>query len=325
MKEIRIAKTLNHENGSIEIKYEGLRKNPNIDDKQISEILEKNIEKMTDDMIENILYLRTILKPYEEVSLSIYYKDLEHMENIKYLNGNLSFYEKTNNVTNHERKNKYTITYDLISGLKLDWLNIEAANNLDSQKITEISKEISDIMEYILSLKEVRALTLDSDAKLLIEIYKLFYNEDPNFSDENIHFKVQPMMSILDYFGVSLGTDYVFVKSFKTPMSLRLIELVKKLSLFGQIKIEEPFKIKDYLARTIKIVGEVINENIDKNNNENDLINISQIFHAARYNLSLVSDKKKICKLTDCSIEELESCILLVKKIERKIKKAETK
>ncbi len=40
--------------------------------------------------------------------------------------------------------------------------------------------------------------------KVLIEIYKLFYNENPDFSLSNTSIKVQTMMSILAQFGITL-------------------------------------------------------------------------------------------------------------------------
>lgn len=48
---------------------------------------------------------------------------------------------------------------------------------------------------------------------------------------------------------------------------------------------------------------------------------ISQVIYASRYSLSSNSDINRICEFTKCTLEEVESSIQLVKKIESKMNK----
>ena len=161
------------------------------------------------------------------------------------------------------------------------------------------------------------------DSKALIEIYKLFYDENPDFSLSNINIRVQTMMSILAQFGITLGADYSFslLEKSKMPNSLYIEQLVNKLFPLGEITdVDEPIKLADEPKKIIKIVGECVREVINDGYNKDDaLITISKVIHAGRYNLSSNSNVKELSNFTNRTQNEVESSIRLVNRIEKKL------
>lgn len=324
MESFKINKTLNFTDGSIEIRYEGIPLNKDVDTIKIEELLNDFIDNENHtNMIRNVSFLRTLLKDFEEKLLVVYYKDDKGSELVKYDNSNLFLFQKsqTNN-DNDKFENRYNIKYNPPYGINIDYKVTEAELNNSSNSQT-VSENISKIMDHIYKLKNIHAIELDRDSKVLVEIYQLFYNENPDFSDRSITVKVQTMMSILAEFGINLGEDYSFINlpKLNMPLSLNLVELVKKLYPFGKINaVVDPVKLAEEPTNIIKIVGEAIREAI-KNVDDKDeaLEKISQIIYASRYNLSSNSDVSRICGFTKRTPEEVESSIQLVKKIERKI------
>ena len=85
MRPININKTLKFEEGSIEIRYNGMSINDTINLDKINVLLEDFIKNHNhDSMIENVTIVRTILKDYEEKLLVIYYSDEKGSELVKY-------------------------------------------------------------------------------------------------------------------------------------------------------------------------------------------------------------------------------------------------
>lgn len=120
MEQINIRKTLNFENGSIEVRYNGIETKKGIDKNNIEQLLDDFIEKQNhSDMLENVKRVRTILKDYEEKLLVLYYCDEKGSELVKYDNSHLFRFEKTKN--RDESDTKYNIKYEPTSGIKLDY------------------------------------------------------------------------------------------------------------------------------------------------------------------------------------------------------------
>ena len=210
MKPISISKTLNFAKGSIELRYIGIAANDNVDLDKIEALLDAFINNHRhNNMIENVSIVRTILKDCEEKQLVIFYQDEKGSELVKYDNFNLLLYEKSKREENNDYNDRYKIKYESTGSIKLDYNN----NKIDitgSPGIELISKEITETIKQIYYLKNTKAVILDINDKELIEIYKLFYNENPDFSSKDINIKVQTMMSILAEFGISLDDDYGF-------------------------------------------------------------------------------------------------------------------
>ncbi len=325
MKPISISKTLNFGKGSIEVKYNGITANDNVDLDKIETLLDNFINNHRhNNMIENVSIIRTILKDCEEKLLVIFYQDEKGSELVKYDNLNLILYEKSKREENNDYYDKYKIKYEPTSGIKLDY-NSHETDITNYPDIELISKEITEIIKQIYYLKNTKAVMLDINDKELIEIYKLFYNENPNFSSKGINIKVQAMMSILAKFGISLYEDYGFILlgKVKMPISLNLEQRVNKLYPLGEISsTEDSIKLADEPKKIIKIVGECIREAISNEQSQNEaLITISKVIHAGRYCLSSNSDIKELSEFTERNTDEVESSIKLVKRIENRINK----
>lgn len=324
MKSISISKTLNFTKGSIEVRYKGIP-SANTDLNKIDALLEDFINNHKHNyMIENVSIVRTILKDCEEKLLVIFYQDEKGSELVKYDNSNLFLYEKIQRKGNSEHFDRYKIKYELPYGIKLDYNNHET-DMTDYSGTELVPKKITEIMKQIYYLKNAKAVVLDTDAKALIEIYKLFYNENPDFSSKDINIKIQTMMSILAEFGISLGDDYGFslLGKVKMPVSLNLEQRVNKLYPLGEVRnLEDSVKLAEETKKIIRIVGETIKETISNEQNQNEaLITISKVIHAERYCLSSNSDVKILSEFTERTTDEVESSIKLVKRIETRIDK----
>ena len=98
---ININKKIELDNEIIEIIYMGISQNDNINFKKIEKLIDGFIDKIkTNDMINNIAILRTILREYQEKTLVIFYQNDTTSELVKYDNLNLLLYERN-------QKNKY--------------------------------------------------------------------------------------------------------------------------------------------------------------------------------------------------------------------------
>lgn len=297
MEPIIISKTLNFAKGSIEVRYKGIP-SVNADLDKIDALLEDFISNHRHNyMIENVSIVRTILTDCEEKLLVIFYQDEKGSELVKYDNSNLFLYEKSQREENSEYYDRYKIKYEPTNGIKLHYNNHET-DVADYLGIELVSKEITEIMKQIYYLKNAKPIVLDTDDKALIEIYKLFYNENPDFSSKGINIKVQTMMSILAEFGIYLEDDYGFslCGKVKMPVSLNLEQRVNKLYPLGKVSsFEDGVKLAEEPKKIIKIVGETIKETITNEQNQNEvLITISKVIHAGRYCISSNSDVEKL-------------------------------
>lgn len=209
MKPLNITKTLNFTKGSIEVRYNGIPSN-NADLDKIDALLEDFINNHRhSNMIENVSIVRTILKDCEEKVLDVFYQDEKVLKHVKCDNSNLILYEKRKKEENNEYFDRYKIKYEIPYGIKLDYNNHEIDIE-DYSGVELLSNKMTEIMKQIYYLKHAEAVVLDTDDKALIEIYKLFYNDNRDFSSKDINIKVQTMMSILAEFGISLENDYSF-------------------------------------------------------------------------------------------------------------------
>lgn len=324
MNTIRIRKALNLTKGCIEVRFNGIP-NGNADLDKIDKLLEDFMNNHRHNcMIENVNIVRTILKDYEEKILVIFYQDEKGSEIVKYDNFNLFLYEKSQREENSEYCDKYKIKYEPTNGITLDYNNHET-DVTNYPGIELMSKEITEMIKQIYYLKNAKAIVLDRDDKVLTEIYKLFYNENPDFSSKGINIKVQAMISILAGFGISLDDNYGFslYGKEKMPLSSGLQQRINKLYPLGEVsKLENNIKLAEEPKKIIKIVGETIRETISNEQNQNEvLITISKVIYAERYSLSTNSDVKKLSEFTERTTDEVESSIKLVKQIETRINK----
>lgn len=202
-------KSKEYDNGEkFGFRFEGLVTKQNIDKEKISKLIDNfvNDKNYHKDMVRNVSFLRTLLKDFEEKLLVVEYSDTNNQEIAKYDNGYMFSFE----CKNYNEENGLITEFTPGGELNVSfWDDIENSI-VDYPNSKNINEQFSKLMKHIYLLKSVKAVNLDMDSKKLIEIYKSFYNENPNFSLSNINVRIQTMMSILAQFGISLGDNYAF-------------------------------------------------------------------------------------------------------------------
>lgn len=319
MKTVKFRETLIFYDGRIEIEYRGVPLREDININEARRMMKDFVDNHKhDNMLENVTILRTIFRDYKEEILFVYFRDKNVEELVRYdnkwrVNGFGFLKEVKGDVSC-----KYKIKYDYPLGLEINWFN-KAGN------IKKYTDDFSEIMKYISNLSNVGPIVINDNDKALIEIYKLFYKENPDFSSKDINVKVQTMMSILAEFNVTLDCDYSFslMTKLKMPLSLKLEEMVQKMYPLGVVsEVEDNVKIAEEPKKIIEIVGDSVRDAIHDEEDINEaLITISKVIHASRYNLSSKADISEIAEFTNQSVDDVEASVQLVKRIEHKINK----
>ena len=319
MKTVKFRETLIFYDGGIEIEYRGVPLREDININEARRMMKDFVDNHKhDNMLENVTILRTIFRDYKEEILFVHFRDKNVEELVRYDNRwrvkGFGFLKEVKG----DDSCKYKIKYDYPLGLEINWFN-KAGN------IKKYTDDFSEIMKYISNLSNVGPIVINDNDKALIEIYKLFYKENPDFSSKDINVKVQTMMSILAEFGITLDCDYSFdlmVKK-KMPLSLKLEEMVQKMYPLGVVsEVEDNVKVAEEPKKIIEIVGDSVRDAIHDEEDINEaLITISKVIHASRYNLSSKADISEIAEFTNQSVDDVEASVQLVKRIEHKINK----
>jgi len=287
---------------------------PVYDEKKVGKLIDKFLSKGLShcDMLRNVSYIRTMLNTCREELLVVQYKDGDNEEIVKYDNGDLVLYE-----SNHDY-----MQVKFQSGGKLEVSFSDKDNSITQyQKVKGVEEKFDAMMDHITSLSYVSPVYLDQSSKAIITAYQLFYNENPDFSKDDINIKIQTMLSILAQFNICLG-DYSFRIHEKMPESFSLSQVVNKLFPLGEITvIEDPLEFKDEAKETIEIVGKTITEMIGNEPDRNEaLITISKTIYAGRYGVTAF-DVKKLVEQPDVDLtyREADFCVQLVKTIKRRL------
>lgn len=322
MEQLNLRKLKESKNGAtLEFRYEGIQNNV-FDKEKTEKLIESFLSKDTlhQDMIRNIIYLRTILKDTEEKLLVVKYENDDSTEIVKYDNGFLFSFEckKVNSEDYIEAK------FTPCDGLTVSFGNFGHDHIMEPIQAKNTKDKFAEIVDHIASLRKASCVYLDNDSKAVIEAYKLFYNENLDFSKEDINIKIQTMMSILVQFNICFG-DYSFNINDKMPESIRVAKMVNHLFPLGEVvAIEDPIELKEEAKETIKMVGETIREAIvDESDINEELIALSKTIYAGRYNIASIHDVKKLTEDPNLNLtfNEAESSTQLVKKIEMKLNK----
>ena len=324
MKKMEFREVRNFENGAVEFRGEYIPLNNDINEDEINCMIRNYLEShKCNNMLENVTALRTILSDCREKLLVISYEDEKGKELVKYDYTKLFYFEKTKKIDNDFENGKFTFKYDSDDGIDIDYYSDD--NILEDSKVQDFTKEIKSIMEHIKMISDAKSGTLFDEDKELIEIYKLFYKEYPDFSSKDINVKVQTMMSILAEFGITLDFDYAFClwAKVKMPVSLNLEEKVQKMYPLGVVdEVYDNVKLAEEPKKIIEIVGDSVRDAIHDEDDMNEaLITISKVIHASRYNLSSDATVSEIAEFTNRSVDDVEASRQLVKRIEHKINK----
>lgn len=320
MEIIKITKFREYKNGTcFGLKFDGIEHNV-YDKEKINKLIDMFLDKdsLHSNMVNNIACIRTLLKALEEISLIVEYNDSDSYEVVKYANKSLYYFKFTNH--NRENNNYIEIEYKSSRGLTFSLSNVEGKSLLDSQQMTITKEKFNKIMDYIESLSKVESVSLDNESKMIIEIYILFYGENPDFTEEDINIKFQTMMSILAQFNGYFDDVYNFNLTEKMPESQELLQIVNKLFPVSLEEIdfnESPIEFSSNKKEIIKIVGEAIRKSIDKETDMNEaLITMSRIIFENRYNKEKEYDIKELAKNTGYPLNEIDTNVKLINAIQ---------
>lgn len=316
MEKISIKKTKKYNNGSVfEFRYEGIPF-PIFEQEKVEKLLDEylNNEEQSFDMAKKVSYIRTILETTKEELLVVEYKDSKNSEIVKYDNNVLFLYESKK--YNDDNLNYIKTEYTPGRGLNVSFSDFGDTNILDCSETKNVKDYFNELIDNIELLKKAKRVCIDNDSLELIAIYKLFYNENPDFSKKETNIKTQAMMSILAQFGIKIWeSEFEIIDDM--PQSPKLLQIVNKLSSLGEISVvDHPVKFYPDRERKIKIVMETIRESInDKNNLYNTLIAISKTVYAGNYNMSSMYNIEKIIDSCDLELtyKEAESSADLIK------------
>lgn len=204
------------------------------------------------DVVQVVLIVKTILKSIENYSLAVKFEKDDCMEEVWYVDNLLNSYFCNNNffrVHYQDGMNLYIKSKDINKGMK-EWF--------------------SNICDKIDKLKDIKAASLNDDSKALYKIYELFYREKPDFSFSSTRIRTQSMMSILEYYGISLGDEYSFNASeYNYIYSRKLNDLMNSLVILGGVSEELiDVTLSDYSKNIIKMVRDGINEYVEDGFND---------------------------------------------------------
>lgn len=317
LKEVEFNKEYEKGNSKLCFNFKGKKLSKGVNYKKVSELLDTCFGRLDnyDNMVKNVTWIRTILKDYDETLLEVLNIEGIPTEDYKnlfvgYENKNLETFGLDKTVNNNGDNEIFYVYYtEKDNKLKKSSLNDNRVQkNLERKAI----KLLND-------LKVAQGKTLDDDGKMLYEIYKLFYKENPDFSSKDINVKVQVMLSILSSYNVTLNAAYGFRKYSVSefPYSLYLDVMLKNLNPFGLVEtVDNPVILSEEVKNTVKAVGEVVRECIcDKDKEVDTLIRISSIFYASKYKLSPLVNAEAISNYVNCSSKEVEDILKKVRKI----------
>lgn len=162
---------------------------------------------------------------------------------------------------------------------------------------------------------------ITKEMKILIEIYRLFYHENPNFCDNSINIKIQSMMVILLYFGLPFSSDYGFhfLEEKRIPMSFNLRNDINNLYKMGKATDNKLIELSKDTKMIVKVVSDIL---FIEGMNSSDIVElvtkVSQIIYTKEYCLQTGVNTQEIAHFLNLPVEEIENKLQLVKKIENK-------
>ena len=207
--------------------------------------------KTHSSILETTTYLKTILRDLKEIRLDIYVgKKQEVSHSVQYVNGvlNIFQYHKLKSLTN---LTEIEMEYSPKKGTKFSF---SSGAGTDSNSIfrNEINEEFHYETFVLSKLQNMTPQKLNNKQKELYEIYRLFFNETPDFSDKITQKKAEDMIICLKLFEIDINMDAkIFLGCYPN--------FIETLSHFG--KISESLSCENLtqkIKKEIQTIGEEI-------------------------------------------------------------------
>lgn len=228
-------------------------------------------KKFGDNVNKVVYYIRTIFRDYTEKYLRVEVSTQKQGHNtIVMTNQKVTKYEINKSLeVNVGNQVSFKFEYTDLTGIRISLNNSNnLINDLSLGKIN-----VNNIFDYEIetirrlnNIKSTPGLYLGKDEKILIDIYKLFYNEYPDFSRIEDIYKTQSMMWLLYKEGIQLSDESGFsIRHSGKPWSDNIQNIIEHLIPFGKIynysgnKVKlngETYKIIELMGKIIKAYGE---------------------------------------------------------------------
>ena len=195
-------------------------------DEMVGDILDYAKNGDFSSFYDAVLNLRSMYPGVTEKSFYLYLLKKNKDEHVSYKNNKLYSYSRD--------INGISITYDTSNGLSVQ-VPKNAADVPNIYSNLESLHHISDTINRINKLKECKKHELDSEDKHLIQVYKLFYGEYPDFREEDINFKFQTMFLILSGFNICFYNDFKRLPNHSIPESKLINKRVDRLYQYKEI------------------------------------------------------------------------------------------
>lgn len=309
-KKINFIESREYRNGeSFSFQFKGYETGSKTDYNKITKIIHKYMDESLchQDMKNNVVVFKTILKELEEELLEITYNSLDYKETVKYENNRLTYYyckSKSNESDSIETTFKI--------GSQLQFSFADSKEQLFNQTNRQITVEqITKTMNQIGCLMDAAPIELKANSRVLIEFYRLFYSENPDFTSKDINVRIQAMTMILRGYGINLPKDYSFNDFYpnQCPTSLCLTQDVQFLFPFGEVTEEECSTLLygNKNIERIKVIGELVRKSVtDKVNIEKILIDLSKaIMECSFYPINHLDDNQVNCSLNQSTGQQL--------------------
>jgi len=225
----------------IDINYQGY----GVRDNNVERILDSFFYEFKDQTIELdylISVIRKILDNYDENFLNIIlvYKNSNNYE-VSYVDKELSKYESFQELV---LLNEYDYV-GLIVRFDEYGINFSLTNNagmiLDSKIIEIINKELSKTV----LLNNPKLLDFSYEDILLTKVYMLFYNENPDFSLEEVRIKTQCMLSILKFFNIIMNVHVNFHFDSKINIPVSSVTMERRFAKLVRIFLRMRYNNRD--------------------------------------------------------------------------------
>lgn len=305
-------KKVKNNDSQIYFKFTGTIEKRNYDVYKIINQLfdEESVDKYCNDSIKFIKDIRKVLIDFEEIELIVKAdKNNEEIYSIKIENKKVVEYKTTN-------KEKFIF----------DFSNNKINGNLNYD-LEEAKKILNMMQEEIKKIESINKMKLTKDIysrkeKTIIEMYKLFYDDDIDFSSKTVYNELCIMLLILNRYEIATSEiEYEIIDN--KIRSFEIADLVERFKYYGKVT-NNSIEIRDYVIKVINLIKSEIKTPIkEKNYDELNKIAICSYFTDC-YTYKEVDDIMKHNRIRDCyNKEEISKVYKLLKKMDEKEKNCE--
>lgn len=320
MKTIHICDNIAMNGSEISFDFQGIGPELSMNDGEICERIKKWLLSQENiDVPKIVINLRTVFKDYQEKFFSVEILKKEGFlddEIVVYKNTQLEKLEMWRNIEGKLR----VMRYNEEDGVCSSFRNRDTAY---SREMLDIIDFFHLFLQHLYDLKNATSRNLTQEEKNLVTMYKLFYQEVPDFSMKDTSRKFQLMLSILLDLGVIEDQNYHFVTlgNGDVPQSFKLFSIISGLSLFDKLEDIKGQSLDFIVQKKIQSVGKSLRNESSSFKELEALIKLSKVLYAS-YHFFPKSEvtSQELLPFVNMSQDTTKEGICLLKKIKKDLK-----